>query len=77
MNPRWLKLKQAVAYSAMSKRELIELATAEDIVGFQDPNSKCKPWIFDRLSIDKYRKEQAVDLCGDLIYLDAMRRAEL
>ena len=57
--PRWLKIKRAAEYSAIGKQRLIKLAADGRIVGFQDPDSKRGDWIFDRLSLDEYRKEQA------------------
>jgi hypothetical protein len=36
----------------------VELASEGKIKGFQDPDSKRQDWIFDRLSLDAYRKGQ-------------------
>ena len=56
--PRWLKLKAAALYSGIGQKELIRLAQKRKIDGFQDLELKTKPWLFDRLSIDKYRSSQ-------------------
>jgi len=56
--PRWLKLKAAALYSGIGQKELIRLAQIRIIDGFQDVELKTKPWMFDRLSIDKYRTSQ-------------------
>ena len=56
--PRWMKLKQAIAYSNIGKDRLIALAKLGHINGTQDPDLKSKPWIFDRKSIDEYRAKQ-------------------
>ena len=61
-SPRWLKLKQACQYSSIGKDRLKQLAEMGDIVGFQDPDSKRRDWIFDRLSLDAYRFRQANDI---------------
>ena len=61
--PRWLKLRQAAAYSAIGEKRLIDLAASDLIVGYKDPNSKRNDWIFDRISIDRYREAQATS-CG-------------
>jgi hypothetical protein len=60
MNPRWLSLKRAALYAAMGKYRLVDLAKEGKIKGFQDPDSKRKDWIFDRLSLDQYRESQVV-----------------
>lgn len=56
--PRWMKLSQAVKYSNIGKDRLISLAKMKMIVGYQDPDLKSKPWIFDRESLDQYRTDQ-------------------
>lgn len=56
--PRWLKLKAAALYSGLGQKELIRLARKRKIDGFQDTELKTKPWLFDRISIDKYRALQ-------------------
>ena len=60
--PRWLKLKQAAAYSSWGEKKLIELATSRPpkIRGFQDTELSTQPWTFDRDSIDEYRMKQAM-----------------
>jgi hypothetical protein len=45
--PRWLKLRDAAAYSAIGLNRLVALA-----------DSGRKDWIFDRVSIDQYREKQ-------------------
>jgi len=56
--PRWLKLKPAAIYSSIGQKELIRLAIARKIDGFQDLSLKTKPWIFDKESINQYRAKQ-------------------
>jgi hypothetical protein len=56
--PRWLKLKAAAVYSGIGQKELIKLAHKRKIDGFQDLELKTRPWLFDRISIDKYRTSQ-------------------
>jgi hypothetical protein len=55
---RWLKLRDAAAYSGIGKHRLINLAELGEIRGFQDPDSGRHDWVFDRLSIDQYRENQ-------------------
>ena len=62
INPRWLKLKAAVQYSAIGKDRLKKLAQGGEIVGFSDPDSKRGDWIFDSQSLDQYRLNQANSL---------------
>ena len=57
--PRWLPLKAAAKYSAIGRHRLKSLARDGAIAGFPDPDSGRGDWIFDRLSIDKYREAQA------------------
>jgi hypothetical protein len=70
LTARWLKLKDAAAYSSIGKSRLIELAGQGIITGFSDPDSKRGDWIFDKYSLDEYRTNQAgrlrrkaLDLC--------------
>jgi hypothetical protein len=56
---RWLKLRVAAAYSGIGKHRLIQLAESGKIQGFQDSDSGRHEWIFDKLSIDQYRENQA------------------
>ena len=56
---RWLKLKDAAMYSRIGKHRLIQLAESGKIQGFQDIDSGRHEWIFDKLSIDQYRENQA------------------
>lgn len=60
ITPRWIKLVPAVKYSSIGKDRLKALAKKPDsiIIGFPDPDSKRKDWIFDRESLDKYRINQ-------------------
>lgn len=60
--PRWLSLKEAALYSHIGKSRLVQLAIEGRIKGFQDPDSKRKDWIFDRLSLDDYREGQVVSI---------------
>lgn len=57
--PRWMKLKTAAFYSGVGKERLKDLARDGHIKGFQDPDSKRGDWVFDRLSLDLYRENQA------------------
>ncbi len=64
IEPRWIRIKDAARYSSIGEKRLKSLARAKDnpIVGFPDPTSRRggKPeWIFDRESLDQYRKMQA------------------
>jgi len=58
MEPRWLNIKNAICYSGMGRDRLKKLAVAGEIKGFQDIEDHDK-WIFDRLSLDQYRENQA------------------
>jgi hypothetical protein len=63
IQPRWLRLTDAVRYSGLSKARLKELAMAREIVGGQDPGDRRGrdsegTWIFDRDSIDRWRLAQ-------------------
>lgn len=57
--PRWMKLKQAAAYSSIGEKRLKILAEDREIIGYPDPDSKRGDWIFDKDSIDKYRMRPA------------------
>ena len=69
---RWLKLRDAASYSGIGKHRLIQLAESGKIQGFQDPDSGRHEWIFDKLSIDQYRENQANQIRQKA--LDIMRR---
>jgi hypothetical protein len=56
LTARWLKLKEASAYSSIDKTRLKKLAKDRIIKGYQDSDSKRGDWIFDKHSIDEYRK---------------------
>ena len=58
MQPRWLNIKNAICYSGIGRDRLKRLAESGDIVGFKDLDDHEK-WIFDRLSLDEYRQNQA------------------
>lgn len=66
IQPRWLRLADAVRYSGLSKARLKALAQAREIVGGPDPGDRrgCRDdrgdgtWIFDRLSLDRWRLGQ-------------------
>ncbi len=58
IQPRWLSLKEAALYSHIGKTRLVELAAADRVKGFQDPDNKRGDWIFDRNSLDAYREAQ-------------------
>lgn len=53
--PRWLKIKQAAAYSGIGQKRLKVLAENGEIIGYSDPDSGRGDWIFDRNSLDDYR----------------------
>lgn len=55
---RWLKLKDAIKYSAIGRDRLKQLARNGVIIGFHDTDNARHDWIFDRLSIDSYRLTQ-------------------
>ena len=59
LGARWLKLKAAAAYSAIGKTRLKQLAKSGAVVGFPDPESKRRDWIFDKNSLDEYRIGQS------------------
>ena len=59
IQPRWLKLKAAMVYSAIGRDRLKALAQSGELLGFPDPDSGRGDWIFDRLSLDAYREAQA------------------
>lgn len=53
-----------MAYSALSKRRLIQLCLDGEILGYQDAGDRRGPkgdgvWIFDRVSIDSYHLRQS------------------
>lgn len=62
IQPRWLRLADAVRYSGLSKARLKELAMAREIVGGQDAGDRRGggdgTWVFDRDSIDRWRLAQ-------------------
>jgi len=74
MPPRWIKLKEATRYAAIGKERLIRLAVAGAVSGFQDPGSKCRDWIFDRLSLDAYREAQAAHISPRQKALEILNR---
>jgi len=53
--PRWLKIKQAAAYSGIGQKRLKVLAENGEIIGYSDQDSGRGDWIFDRTSLDDYR----------------------
>jgi len=59
---RWLPLKEAALYSAIGRHRLIAMARDGRVKGFQDDDSGRHEWIFDRLSIDAFRENQAVQV---------------
>ena len=59
---RWLKLKEAAIYSGIGRNRLKILAERGEIIGFSDPDSGRGDWIFDKNSIDEYRKLQSGQL---------------
>ncbi|WP_449246666.1 hypothetical protein [Desulfarculus baarsii] len=62
IQPRWLRLADAVRYSGLSKRRLKELVKAGELIGGQDTGDLRGggdgTWVFDRLSIDQWRAGQ-------------------
>ena len=78
--PRWMRLKDAAHYSAIGVHRLKDLAEAGIIKGFQDPDDGRGGWIFDRISIDKYREEQTCMSGGQAANqkaMDILRKAGL
>jgi hypothetical protein len=76
--PRWLSLKQAVAYCPYSKHKLKQLAMEKKIKAGKQTDKKTEAWFFDRLSLDKYMesmlfKDQDAELQEG--FLDFKRRA--
>ncbi len=67
MDARWLKTKEAAAYSAFGQQKLKRLAREKKIVGFQDPTSKRGDWIFDRRSLDAFREQHFIPLASNEI----------
>ena len=61
MSPRWMTLKQAVAYSNIGKARLIEMVKDKTIRGFQDKTIKTNAWRIDKQSIDSYMGSQVID----------------
>jgi len=59
IEPRWLTLRQAAAYSSIGESRLVSMAKAGAVKGFQDMGDGRRGWIFDRLSLDSYREGQA------------------
>jgi len=74
IEPRWLRLKDAMAYSAIGRDRLKTLVRNGEIVGFHDGGRN--DWIFDRLSIDAYRLAQCADCVQDTdqIALEVLNR---
>ena len=58
-NVRWLKLIPAAKYSAIGRNRLKALAAKGIVKGFRDIDSKRRDWVFDKESLDTYRKNQA------------------
>jgi hypothetical protein len=72
MEKRWMKLKEAAAYSAIGKQRLVKLAEARDVRGFKDSDTGY--WIFDKLSLDNYRESQFEEDYKDFA-VDLLRKA--
>lgn len=53
--PRWLSTAQATKYARIGKNKVKRLAQEGKIRGYPDEESGRGDWIFDRLSLDKYR----------------------
>ena len=60
MNPRYLKLKDAVKYSAIGEKRLVKMTIDGTLRGCQDVGNK-GAWIIDRYSIDQYWDSQMPD----------------
>ena len=58
IQPRWLSLRDAAAYAAIGQKRLKALAREGHVIGAPDPEDGRGGWIFDRLSLDKYREAQ-------------------
>lgn len=57
INIRWLKIGDAVQYSAIGKKRLVRLCKDGSIRGYQDNENK-GAWIIDRYSIDEYHESR-------------------
>jgi len=55
ITPRWLTLRQAMAYSNIGRDRLIQMAKDKIIRGDQDKIGTNK-WFFDKKSIDEYHE---------------------
>jgi hypothetical protein len=77
VQPRWMKLKQAAAYSSIGEKELIRLAKEKQITGGQDKTLKTKQWVFDRQSIDEYRSNQFINQDHNQFAIEMMNRIDV
>jgi len=59
ISPRWLSLRQAVAYCPLGRKRLIEMVQNRVIKGGQ--HSGTKAWFFDRYSIDVYFNSKCIN----------------
>lgn len=59
VDKRWLSLREAATYASIGEKKLRQLAYDKKITGFPDPDDGCGKWVFDKLSIDKYRVSQS------------------
>jgi len=62
--PEWLRIRDAVDYSGMSRRRLLALLRSGEIQGYQDQSDRRGPrgagtWWIRRVSIDHYHERQA------------------
>ena len=58
VQPRWLHARAAARYAALGQKRLKRLAQEGVITGAPDPDSGRGDWVFDRLSLDRYREGQ-------------------
>ncbi len=80
IQPRWLRLRDAVRYSGLGKMRLKELALSGEIIGGQDDGDRRGggegTWVFDRQSIDRWRLRQlrpnALQDQGDQVFQDML-----
>ena len=71
--PRWMPLKMASHYGNIGIKRLKQLAADGSVRGFKDPDSGRGDWVFDKLSIDKYREMQTPQIAARTKALELLR----
>jgi hypothetical protein len=71
-----MSLKAAAWYSSIGEKRLKKLALSGEIDGYQDPGDLREGWIFDRLSIDKYRENSNPSKANEKFILDIVESIE-